>query len=182
MVVRSSLAAGAALAMIGSVSVGALAEGNSSRVGLWNNTGAFQVDGSHSTLERHEDGVHMSVHAVGLPAERPATVRWVIFNNPAACTTGNPAVSKCGPADVLNTAVAGSMATGPVTMVTPDGVANLHGKLDANSTANVFMGGGLTNPGGAEIQLLVRVQVETPAGLKWRTFQFAVHEPDSGVR
>jgi hypothetical protein len=72
-----------------------------------------------ATLKRGEDWIQVNIKTSGLPPGA-YTVWWVIFNNPAGCST------PCGLDDVLNPAAAVSVfwATGKV--VKENGIANFH--------------------------------------------------------
>lgn len=125
------------------------------------------VSGASSTLIRHDNSIQMTLHTSGLPAGHVVTVWWIIFNNPAACSNGepaNPAIgfpgTKCGPGD-LDLSPSGGPAQSSIVHATGhviggDGVGNYAAYLTAGSTKEEVLGGpGLTNPLGAHVHLLV---------------------------
>jgi hypothetical protein len=149
-----------------------------------------------STLIRHASSVQMTLHTTGLPAQHVVTVWWVVFNNPAACSNGeppNPATgfpgTKCGPGDLFVPAVQASAVHAAGHVIGSNGMGDYAGYLSVGSTKQqVLFGPGLTNPLGADIHLIVHdhdalqnlgnigEEIHTVGAGPGADLQFAAHE------
>ncbi|HEV2216480.1 MAG TPA: hypothetical protein VGV88_02800 [Candidatus Dormibacteraeota bacterium] len=123
-------------------------------------TGALVAPGiATSTLVRNDNGVAMTVHTVGLPADTADTVWWVIFNNPAACSHGMGG-TRCGLGDLKVAAVRASVQFAAGHVIASDGVGDYGGYLregDASDCASAALPcNGLISARGADIHLVVR--------------------------
>jgi hypothetical protein len=123
-----------------------------------------------STLQRHPDSIQMSLHTSDLPAGHVVTVWWIIFNHPEFCQFGEPANpatgfagTKCGPGDLgivpgltADPRVDPSVVHAAGHVIGSTGVGDFAGYLSVGATrSQVLLGGGLTNPLGADVHLLV---------------------------
>ncbi len=112
------------------------------------------VNGSSVKLTRSANAVWIRVNTTQLPAGT-YTNWWVVFNNPAACSSG-----ACGADDFFNPPVGASVffATGGV--VGGNGVGHFDAHLDENEISAIpgqhLFGPGLTNAEGAEIHYVIR--------------------------
>ena len=137
------------------------------------------VDGGFTILQRTDDGIRFQVHTnldtSAIDATQPVRLRVVVFNNPDACilsdgTPGGAPIALCNPGQIA--VASGSVFNGPSGFVTPSGRLNLKGTISTADTA--LVGPGLTNPQGAEVQILIRASAPT-----LRTVQFSVQDPAS---
>ncbi len=112
-----------------------------------------------SRLVRNDSGLSASYQVSGLPAGHAVTMWFVVFNNPAACTT-----QPCGPWDLmLDDAAQGDFLWGAGNIVGDSGSANFGGHLgvgDASRSGFSEVGMpdralGLLDPRGAEVHLLL---------------------------
>jgi hypothetical protein len=154
MKVRLLLALGALL-LVAAPAYGDSATHQSSAMFLWNTTTA--VPGSQVTLTRSENSVAMTINSSGLTPGWAATVWWVVFNNPAACST------PCGVDDLNSPAVNPWMGLAAGHVIGEDGNANYGGGLREGDTRRSDGPGNLaqTGPGlldsrAAEIHLVIR--------------------------
>lgn len=100
----------------------------------------------------------------GLPPGHVVLLLWAAFNHPETCTVGNPVTGvQCGPGDLANPATGASVQLWTSAVVGPDGTFKATGGLLALSdVSNCFSApappcrGGLTNPTGAEVHLVLR--------------------------
>ncbi|MFQ5720613.1 MAG: hypothetical protein ACE5IK_13825 [Acidobacteriota bacterium] len=154
-------------------------------------TGA-RLDGS-AMLVRSEAGVTFTLHVgEGIAAHAPVTVWMVVWNNPENCDRLGGALPFCNDTD-FNQEFDGNPATnvnvavlGPIAghVVGPNGKANFAGHLnvgDASGSINGLFGlpftGGLIDPFGAEVHLIVHVH---PTDLGDGTVANAIHSFDGG--
>lgn len=119
------------------------------------------MEGASAWLATSDDGVLMALQTTGLDPESAYTVWWVVFNRPEACTTHRSGPVRCGEKDLLErpeTEASALFAAGNV--VAGGGAASFGAYLAKGDTAGCQQelpcGEGLTNPGGAEIHLVVR--------------------------
>jgi hypothetical protein len=116
----------------------------------WNDLGPNPTADVHGTasLIRRDDGISMSIHTIGLPANQPVTIRWIIVD-PA---TGN--------------VVSAQFADGHI--VGGNGVASFAGSLREGDTSGCFHPAfpcaGLTDARGQVVLLLARVHGEKDPG------------------
>lgn len=125
------------------------------------------VPGATTTLLRTDSGVALQVQTSMLDAGAAYTVWAVVFNHPEKCATPN----QCGEPDVFGAAahvdaVGTSLIFAAGHVLGAGGVGNFGGHLRAGDTSGcqaVFaeLGlnlchGGVTNPRGAEIHLVIR--------------------------
>lgn len=121
-------------------------------------TGAV-IDGATAGLTRNSNGLSATL-STRLPVGGNAmTLWWIIFNNPAGCTGG------CGP-DEIGAFVASGGTANPseLSVLNADGrVVPSSGRTTFSARLNVgsdgpgevLIPGGVTNPRGAEVHLLV---------------------------
>jgi hypothetical protein len=113
------------------------------------------VPASGAILVRTRDNVFTTMHTAGLPPGAAVTFWWVFFNNPHNCAT-----RPCGPADLANPAVAGSVANAGGKIIGADGAATFGAFRRVGDTTSVVpgfgTGQGLLNPLRAEIFLVTR--------------------------
>ena len=132
-------------------------------------TGAPVAPGvATSTLIRNDNGVAMTIHTVGLPANTADTVWWVIFNNPAACRHGMGR-TRCGIGDLSVPAVMASVQFASGHLIAPDGVGDYGAYLregDASGCAAAALPcHGLFDSRTADVHLVVRTHGEPISGL-----------------
>lgn len=112
-----------------------------------------------STLVRNDNGVAMTIHTVGLPANTADTVWWVIFNNPSACSHGMSGL-RCGLGDLSVPAVKASVQFATGHLIGPDGIGDYGAYLregDASGCASASLPcNGLFNARTADVHLVVR--------------------------
>lgn len=119
-----------------------------------------QIPGATSTYVAYEAGISGSIHTTGLTPGHAVTMWWVVFNHPENCT--NPTVaSRCGEGDILvsggDESVDGNVLYASGHVIGPDGEGNFGAYLGVGDDSGiVLMGGGLTNPLGADVHLVVR--------------------------
>lgn len=117
------------------------------------------VDGAGATLVRTRNGLSATFKTT-LPAGNAETLWWVIFNNPSGCTIG---AAGCGDDEIL-TAFGGGPNPGQVTIQNADGrvvpgsgrvtfAARLN--VGSDGPGEVLLPGGITNPMGALVLLVV---------------------------
>jgi hypothetical protein len=105
----------------------------------------------------------MTLQTTGLPTGHVVTVWWVIFNNPAACSHGEPpnpatgfAGTRCGAGDLFVPAVQASAVHAAGHVIGGNGVGNYASYLSVGSTREqILFGPGLTNPMGADVHFVV---------------------------
>jgi hypothetical protein len=142
------------------------------------------VDGGFTTLQRTDDSIRFHVHTnldtSAFDATQPVRLQVAVFNNPDVCilpdgTPGGAPIALCNPGQIA--AAGGSVFNGPSGFPTPSGRLNLKGTISTADTA--LMGPGLTNPQGAEVQILIRAVAPggNPVVWKYRTLQFSVQDP-----
>jgi hypothetical protein len=119
--------------------------------------GSEVVDAS-SKLVRTGAGVSMTLQTSGLTPGSTVTVWWVIFNNPEYCSGGmNPFGLKCDAGDFSNPDVEASVMIAAGHVIGGSGMGNFGGSIKVGKdTKFVALPGGLTNPEGADIHLVVR--------------------------
>jgi hypothetical protein len=120
------------------------------------------VSGAWAILTTHDAGAATTLHTTGLEAGSAYTLWWVIFNQPDKCVARHAGL-RCGPADLFNPDVDGSMLWAAGAVAGEAGEATFEsyrGKGDTTG-ATVLPGmrnppPGLTEPLTAEIHLVVR--------------------------
>ncbi len=117
------------------------------------------VPDARSELIRTDEGVTMDLHASELPAKNAVTVWWVIFNTPENCTQGHSGL-RCGAGDLGNPATNASVIFAAGSVSSAKGKASFGAHLSVGDTKGCQTGlpcnGGLINPMGADIHLIVR--------------------------
>jgi hypothetical protein len=108
--------------------------------------------GAAATLVRRDDGVSFSIATHGLRAGHAYTVWFVVLNNPSACQA-----SPCsGPDILLNPATDAQVTFGAGHVVGGSGRAGFGGSFRAGALEDGWLaGGGLYDPRGAQIQLVL---------------------------
>ncbi len=127
------------------------------------------VDGTRAGLLREDEEIRTRVHTAELSHGDVITLWWVIFNHPEACADG-----ACGEADLFDgpngpTGVEPSCLYADGSIVGGNGRARFHDRLPVeesrDSCIDFFVEAveglegqdhGLTNPGGAEVHLVIR--------------------------
>lgn len=132
-------------------------------------TGALVAPGvATSTLVRNDNGVAMTIHTVGLPADTADTVWWVVFNNPSACSHGMGGL-RCGLKDLFVPAVSASVQFATGHIIASDGVGDYGAYLregDASGCASPALPcNGLFNARSADIHVVVRTHGAPIPGL-----------------
>ena len=110
------------------------------------------VEGAEATLTSTSAGSAVVVHTKGLTPGHIYSLWMVVVNKPSACAT-----SPCTGKDVLgNTSVVqADVMWGFGGVVGADGALRLHGWMPAGKWESSWFGRGLTNPKGAEFQLII---------------------------
>ena len=131
-------------------------------------TGALVAPGvATSTLVRNDNGVGMTIHTVGLPADTADTVWWVIFNNPGACSHGTFGL-RCGLGDLGVSAVKASVQFATGHLIGSDGVGDYGAYLregDASDCASAALPcNGLFDARTADVHIVVRTHGAPIAG------------------
>jgi hypothetical protein len=124
------------------------------------------IDGSSARIVRNDAFglVGGKITTSGLPAGHVVVLSWAVFNDPEACTVGNPITGvQCGPGDLANPATGASVQLWAGAVVGPDGnFKAAGGRLALNDLADCYSApappcrDGLTNPAGAEVHLVLR--------------------------
>ena len=132
------------------------------------------LDGSWSIVNRHENGLSMSLHTSDLVPGEAYTVWWVIFNAPENCKGGvcdaddlfvidaetNGIVMDdfgqrvMDPAGLENANISIQYATGG--LVDAEGNGNFAAAVGVGDVPGVIAGPGLVDPQTAEVHLIVR--------------------------
>jgi hypothetical protein len=131
-------------------------------------TGAVIAPGvATSTLIRNDNGVGMTIHTIGLPADTADTVWWVIFNNPGACSHGTFGL-RCGLGDLGVSAVKASVQFATGHLIGSDGVGDYGAYLregDASDCASAALPcNGLFDARTADVHIVVRTHGAPIAG------------------
>lgn len=117
------------------------------------------VPDAGSMIFTTDEGAAMILHTSELPANNAVTVWWVIFNRPENCTAGDNQ-SRCGMGDLENNMTQPSVMFAAGTVSNARGNASFGAHLPVGDTegcqAGLPCGEGLTNPMGADINLIVR--------------------------
>lgn len=129
---------------------------------------------SAATLVTTASGATLGLRTAEL--ERGAyTIWWVIFNHPEHCTTNPAGPLVCGAGDLANAAVLGSLQYAAGHVAGGSGRANFGGAIGVGDTRGCEEGlpcnGGLTNPAGAEIHLVLRTHGAAVPG--WVDYQIS---------
>jgi hypothetical protein len=107
--------------------------------------------GAEATLIRRDGGVSFSITTSQLRPGHAYTVWFVVVNNPATCTA-----SPCsGPDILLNPATDAQVTYGAGHVSGASGRAGFAGSFRVGGLDGWLAGGGLHDPGGAEIQLVI---------------------------
>lgn len=124
------------------------------------------VAGGGATLVRQPTGASFTFTGVGLTPGNAHTIWFVAFNDPGACASpmmdGGTLISLCGLPDLANAAAEPTAVWGAGHVVGAGGVVTFGGRVavgDASgcdALGRLPCGGGLTDPAGAEIHLVVR--------------------------
>ncbi len=121
-----------------------------------------------STLVRNDNGVAMTIHTIGLPADTADTVWWVVFNNPAACSHGMGGV-RCGAGDLFVPSVMASVQFATGHIIGADGVADYGAYLREGDTSGcatpALPCNGLASARKADVHLVVRTHGAPIPGL-----------------
>lgn len=162
MIRRTLVAAGAAALLL---ALGALPAAAAERVTasvLWMPPSGLSgsVAGAEATLVTGERGASFTIHTGSLKPGEAYTVWWVIFNDPAACTTNPAGPIRCGAGDVPRAGVRASLQYGAGHVVGESGVGNFAGSLREGDTSGcqpvLPCNAGLEDATSAEIHLVVR--------------------------
>lgn len=158
MKVKAQLSVGFAIAvaLCLALSQGAAASESASISPVFKVPSFAAVPHAESTLTRRDDGIAFSFHTSELTPGVSATLLLVIFNNPAGCSHGVAGL-RCGEGD----AVPGGPQQASAVLVTQTTIGCAGrlaggGRLDAGNASGAVFGPGLTNPGGADVHLVVR--------------------------
>jgi hypothetical protein len=114
------------------------------------------ISGSKAKLQRRTDSLKIQVVTSELFPGQTVDVLWAVFNDPSACTNGNPVTgSLCGPGDLFND------TTGATLQFATQVTANANGRIayevsivvgDTSGCVPSFpCWNGVTNPLGAEV-------------------------------
>jgi hypothetical protein len=113
------------------------------------------ITGSVAKLHRKSDRLKLRVETAELDPGETLDVFWAVFNNPAACVTGNPTTGvPCGPPDLFVEETAPSLQL--ARNVTADASGHLEYRVslavgDTSGCVSGFPCSGVTNPLGAEV-------------------------------
>lgn len=126
---------------------------------IWDVPTKSVVRHASSRLLRKNDGVCVTADTHGLH-EGAYTVWWVLYNEPDQCNNPVPyGDARCGDLDIANPAVRATVMWAAGKLVGPDGRAHINACIGNGELSHeVFDMGtkeGLTDPMGAEIQLVV---------------------------
>jgi hypothetical protein len=120
------------------------------------------VPGAWAILTTDDAGAAATLHTAGLEPGSAYTLWWVIFNHPDRCLAGH-ADLRCGPPDLFNPDVDGSMLFAAGAVVGDTGEATFESyRAEGDTSGAVVLPGmknpppGLTAPTTAEIHLVVR--------------------------
>jgi hypothetical protein len=127
---------------------------------------------SVAALERRSQKVIKGVATSGLTPGASVTVLWAIFNDPSACTNGNPVTgAPCGPADLAIEATGASLQLSTTRTVDSHGNLAYLDVLWVGDTSDCLPNfpcrNGLTNPFGAEIHSVIDQGGTSVQGAQW---------------
>lgn len=154
----------ATLALLAVIAVSSQTAAASSAVKLSTNdvlliSDGSAVPGAWSKLVRTDSSATMALRTSELPARNAITVWWVIFNSPENCVQSEGPF-RCGASDLENPAVQPSVLYAAGSVSNSEGKGSFGSHLSAGDTRGCVTGlpcsGGLTNPMGADIHLIVR--------------------------
>lgn len=115
------------------------------------------IEGASSSINRNNNNA--SVQFKTTADAGTYTVWAVIWNNPDACIQPPPYLvegQQCGEDDLGGEGTEFSLGIVTGGVVGNNGVANFAGKVPAPGSGSVLLGGGLTDPQGAEVHLVLR--------------------------
>jgi hypothetical protein len=141
--------------LVAAVSLGAVmpaAAADLSAARVRRNADGAMVPEAWARLVSDSAGLAARLHTAGLPRGAETTVWWIVFNNPAACTT-RTVHARCGAADLLNEAAQPAVVYGSHQAIGPDGRGVFRVRLSVGDQNGVVLGRGLVRPRGAEIHL-----------------------------
>lgn len=127
---------------------------------VWDVKTKQSVKRARSRLVRYKDGVCITTKTRDL-TEGAYTVWWVLYNEPDHCANPVPyGKARCGDSDLFNPNVRASVMLASGKIVGPNGKMFLNACIKKGElTTGLFDMGtqeGLTNPAGAEIQMIIR--------------------------
>jgi hypothetical protein len=116
--VRTAMTILVAAVSLGAVMPAAAADLSAARVRR--NADGAMVPEAWARLVSDSAGLAARLHTAGLPRGAETTVWWIVFNNPAACTT-RTVHARCGAADLLNEAAQPAVVYGSHQAIGRDG-------------------------------------------------------------
>ena len=116
--------------------------------------GGSSVAGGSSLIIRGDDGIELKYVAAGLPVGHVVSLRAEIFNHPEKCTHGERG-SRCGAADLGDAAVDGSVVYLSSVWARQRAAIPMDVKVAKGDGARAVLGGGLTNPRGADVHVVL---------------------------
>lgn len=131
---------------------------------------------SAASLTRNREGASMTLKTSELTTGHIVTVFWVIFNDPQACTHPH-GTFRCGPGDLPPLGGDGSAQPSVLPAVAktigPNGQSTFAAHLKSGDTDGALFGPGLTEPGGADIHLVVcdGTQFSPPCAVQFAVFE-----------
>jgi hypothetical protein len=134
------------------------------------------VTGATATLQRSDDGLKVNIHTSDLPPGA-YTIWWAVYNYPENCA------GTCGFDDDFTPAVGAFWVNGTGKVISNGDHANFVAHLDIDGPFGEILvaGPGLVNPGGAEVQLVVRYHgAAIPGIIEEQTSTFLGGCPDGG--
>ncbi len=118
------------------------------------------IEGSNAKLQRRSGSLKVKVKTRELHSGETVDVLWAVFNDPSACTEGNPVTgSPCGPNDLPNDATGATLQFAAGGTVDEDGEFKISASIAVGDTSGCLEGfpcrEGVTNPLGAEVHVVI---------------------------
>ncbi|MBI3970091.1 MAG: methyltransferase domain-containing protein, partial [Chloroflexi bacterium] len=116
----------------------------------------YVIAGSKAKLQRRSGSLKVVVATRALEPGETVDVLWAVFNDPSACTNGNPVTgSPCGPADLFIDATGATLQFATRVTADANGRVAYEVSIAAGDTGGCIPGfpcrNGVTNPLGAEV-------------------------------
>lgn len=114
------------------------------------------VDGAWARIARTDDALQVKLHTTGLRPGHAYTMWLIVFNEPQSCTSNPGPERACGMPDAFNPLSGASHIWGDGAVVGTSGVATFSSRRAKGYPGEFPHEPGLTAPGGAEVEVVVR--------------------------
>lgn len=126
-----------------------------------------------STLMRTDRGLWARLHTSQLPPRHAMTLWWVVFNDPDACKTSIPGLSRCGPADAHGGRGGVSVLHAAGRFADAGGGARFGAHVSTGDTSRALAGPGVVAPHDAIVFLVLKshgLRIDGMTDAQLRTF------------